>query len=164
MKTKTKYIITNILDYVFTYGGTAGVVIYNCIAPDNSLGFKLSLGGIVILIALIFAMKSMFEKSFRRTYDTLLQQLAEATDDTKPAITKELESFKTKKNILDRIVVLMPFIVLYLFTLIGQVSFESLNGTVGFVLLSMGIGSVFNVIKKPLQEKYSLEKITKKEQ
>lgn len=165
MKVKTKYIITAILDYVFTYGGTAGVLLYNCLTPDNSLGFKLSLGGIVILIALIYAMKAMFEKNYRQKYDTLLQQLAEATnDEDKKAISTELEKYKTTNYIYQRIIILLPFIVLYLVTLIGTVALDSLNGTIGFILLSMGIGSIFNVIKKPLKEKTSLQKITKKEQ
>lgn len=162
MSIKAKYILFNFLDFALTFGGTGAVVVYQCIAPDNTLGFKLTFGGIVLVIMTLLMAKAMFEKSYRQTYDTLLQQLAEATSaEDKAKIGKKLEEHKTKNNVYQRLMLLLPFGILYIVTYLGAVALESLNGTVGLVLLSMGGGSVFNVIKKPLGEQAKLQKLLK---
>lgn len=163
MSDKAKYILYNILDFGLTFGGTAGVIVYNYVTPDNSLGFKLTFSGIVLVVALILTAKAIFEKHYREKYDMLLQQLAEAqTDEQKSAISAEINKHKTKNNIYQRLMLLLPFAILYVVTWLGATSLENLNGTVGLILLSMGAGSVFNVIKKPVAERVSLNKITKR--
>lgn len=163
MSDKAKYILYSILDFGLTFGGTAGVIVYNYITPTNSLGFKLTLTGIALVVALILTAKAIFEKKYREKYDTLLQQLAEATnDEQKKAISAEINKHKLKNNIYQRMMVLLPFAILYIVTWLGATSLENLNGTVGLILASMGAGSVFNIAKKPLGEKVSLQKITKK--
>jgi len=163
MSDKAKYILYSILDFGLTFGGTAGVIVYNYITPTNSLGFKLTFTGIVLVVALLLTSKAIFEKRYREKYDTLLQQLAEATDDAqKTAISAEINKHKIKNNIYQRMMVLLPFAILYIVTWLGATSLENLNGTVGLILASMGAGSIFNIIKKPIGEKVSLQKITNK--
>lgn len=163
MSDKAKYILYSLLDFGLTFGGSAGVIVYNYITPTNSLGFKLTLAGITLFVVLLFTAKAMFEKNYRNKHDTLLQQLAEATDqETKNGISKELENHKIKNNIYQRLMVLMPFAILYIVTWLGATSLESLNGTVGLILASMGAGSVFNILKKPIGEKVSLQRIVNK--
>ena len=163
MSDKAKYILYSILDFGLTFGGTAGVIVYNYITPTNSLGFKLTFTGIVLVVALILASKAIFEKRYRAKYDTLLQQLAEATtDEAKKSISAEINKHKLKNNIYQRMMVLLPFAILYVVTWLGATSLENLNGTVGLILASMGAGSVFNIIKKPVGERVSLDKITNK--
>ena len=162
MKDKTKYLICNILDYIFTYGGTAGVIIYNYVSPSNSAAFKISFTGIVLVIAMIFYMKANFEKHYREKHDNLLQQLAEATDpEIKTKISEKINAHKIKNNIYQRLMLLLPFIVLFIVSWFGQLTLLSLRGTVGLILISLSAGSVMNVIKKPIKEKIDLEKITK---
>lgn len=163
MSDKAKYILYSLLDFGLTFGGSAGVIVYNYITPTNSLGFKLTLTGITLFVVLLFTAKAMFEKNYRNKHDTLLQQLAEATDqEIKNGISKELEKHKIKNNIYQRLMVLMPFAILYIVTWLGATSLESLNGTVGLILASMGAGSVFNILKKPIGEKVSLQRIVNK--
>ena len=163
MSDKAKYILYSILDFGLTFGGTAGVIVYNYITPTNSLGFKLTFSGIVLVVALLLTSKAIFEKRYRAKYDTLLQQLAEATDDEqKKAISGEINKHKLKNNIYQRMMVLLPFAILYIVTWLGATSLENLNGTVGLILASMGAGSVFNIIKKPIGDRVSLDKITNK--
>ncbi len=163
MSDKAKYILYSLLDFGLTFGGSAGVIVYNYITPTNSLGFKLTLTGITLFVVLLFTAKAMFEKNYRNKHDTLLQQLAEATDqETKNGISKELEKHKIKNNIYQRLMVLMPFAILYIVTWLGATSLESLNGTVGLILASMSAGSVFNILKKPIGEKVSLQRIVNK--
>lgn len=163
MSDKAKYILYSLLDFALTFGGTAGIIVYNYITPTNSLGFKLTFTGIVLVVALILMSKAMFEKKYREKYDTLLQQLAEATtDEQKKAISDTINKHKMKNNIYQRMMVLLPFAILYVVTWLGATTLENLNGTVGLILASMGAGSVFNIIKKPVGEKLSLQKITKK--
>lgn len=158
-----KYIILSILDFAFTFGGSAGVIIYNYISEDNSVGYKLSLTGIVLLVVLIFTAKELFEKSYRRKYDTLLQQLAETIkEEDKKLISKKLNELKTWNNIYQRLIVLIPFAVLYAITFLTINSLENLRGTVGLILACMSAGSVFNVVKKPFGERAKLNKILKK--
>lgn len=162
MSDKAKYILYTLLDFGLTWGGTGAVIVYNCITPDNTLGFKLSFGGVVLVVALLLTAKAIFEKHYRSTYDELLQQLAEATDpEIKAAISKKLEQHKAKNSIYQRLMMLLPFAILYVVTYLGAVSMKSLNGTVGLILASMGAGSVFNVIKKPVGERVRLEKLKK---
>lgn len=162
MTDKAKYLVCNILDYAFTYGGTAGVIIYNYVSPTNSMPFKISLTGIILVVALIFYMKASFEKHYREKHDNLLQQLAEATEpEAKKKISEKINEHKIKNNIYQRLMLLLPFIVLFVVSWFGQVMLSSLRGTVGLILISLSAGSVMNVIKKPIKEKIDLAKITK---
>lgn len=162
MTDKAKYLVCNILDYAFTYGGTAGVIIYNYVSPSNSMPFKISLTGIILVVALIFYMKASFEKHYREKHDNLLQQLAEATEpEAKKKISEKINAHKIKNNIYQRLMLLLPFIVLFVVSWFGEVMLSSLRGTVGLILTSLSAGSVMNIIKKPIKEKIDLAKITK---
>lgn len=163
MTDKAQYILYSILDFGLTFGGTAGVIVYNYITPTNPLGYKLTLGGILLLIVLVFTAKAIFEKHYREKYDTYLQQLAEATDpDVKAEISDQINAHKMKNNIYQRLMVLLPFMVLYLCTWLGASAFENLQASVGLILVSMGVGSVFNVIKKPVRDRMKLAETTSK--
>lgn len=163
MSDKAKYILFSILDFGLTFGGTAGVIIYNYVTPSNSVGFKLTFSGIVLVVALLLTAKEIFEKQYRTKYDTLLQQLAEAsTEEQKKAISAEINKHKMKNNIYQRLMVLLPFAILYIVTSLGATALADLSGTIGIILASMGAGSVFNVIKKPIGDRLSLAKITSK--
>lgn len=163
MSDKAKFILYSILDFGLTFGGSAGVIVYNYITPTNSLGFKLTLSGIILVIALVFTAKYIFEKNYQRKLDQYLQQLASATDQSvKEAINKEINKHKVKNNIYQRLMILLPFGILYVVTWLGAAALSDLNGTVGLILASMGAGSVFNIIKKPIKERLDLNKITKK--
>ena len=165
MTDKAQYILYSILDFGLTFGGTAGVIVYNYVTPTNPLGYKLTLGGIILLIALVFTAKAIFEKHYRQKYDTYLQQLAQATDENvKAEINTQIEAHKMKNNIYQRLMILLPFMVLYLCTWLGASAFENLQASVGLILVSMGIGSIFNVIKKPVKERMDLAKTTAKAQ
>lgn len=163
MSSKSKYILFSVLDFCLTFGGTAGVIIYNYITPTNTVGFKFTFTGIVLLIALILFSKSVFEKKYQNTLNSLLQQLAESIDEElKKEISKKINQHKTKNYVYQRLMALMPFIILYIVSWLGSNSLASLQGTVGFILMSLGAGSIFNVLKKPAYEKASLEKLYKK--
>lgn len=163
MTDKAQYILYSILDFGLTFGGTAGVIVYNYVTPTNPLGYKLTLGGIILLIALVLTAKAIFEKHYREKYDTMLQQLAEATDPAiKQEISERLNQHKIKNNVYQRLMLLLPFMVLYLCTWLGATAFENLQASVGLILVSMGIGSVFNILKKPVKERMDLAKITSK--
>lgn len=161
MTDKAQYILYSILDFGLTFGGTAGVIVYNYVTPTNPLGYKLTLGGIILLIALVLTAKAIFEKHYREKYDTMLQQLAEATDPAiKQEISDKINQHKIKNNVYQRLMLLLPFMVLYLCTWLGATAFENLQASVGLILVSMGIGSVFNILKKPVKERMDLAKIT----
>lgn len=163
MNDTQKYWLFNLLDFGITFGGTAGVIIYNYIVPTNPLGFKLTFTGIILLVALVLYSKAVFEKSYRKKYDMYLQQLAEATtEEDKTSIKQALDKHKTANNIYQRLVILLPFVILFIVTWLGEVSLANLRGTVGLILLSLVGGSVFYVLKQPYYEKMKLAKITKK--
>ena len=163
MSDKAKYILYSILDFGLTFGGTAGVIVYNYITPTNSLGFKLTFTGIILVVALVLTAKAVFEKGYRQKYDTLLQQLAEASDPVvKSTISEKINQHKRKNDIYQRAMLLLPFAILYIVTWFGARSLASLSSTVGLILACMGAGSVFNVLKKPVGEKVSLNKMTNK--
>ena len=165
MDDKAKYILFSILDFGLTFGGTAGVIVYNYVTPTNPLGYKLTFSGILLLIVLVMTAKAIFEKHYREKYDTYLQQLAEATDENvKAEISEQINTHKMKNDIYQRLMILLPFMVLYLCTWLGAVAFENLQGSVGVILVSMGVGSVFNVLKKPIQDRISMASTTAKAQ
>lgn len=163
MNDKVKYIIYTLLDFGLTFGGTAAVIVYNFITEDNSTGYKLGFGGVVLFVALLLTAKYMFEKSYRRKLDTYLQQLASATDAAvKETINEQIEALKVKNNIYERMMCLLPFAIVYIVTWLGSTALANLNSTTGLILASMGAGSVFNIIKKPLTDKISYEKLAAK--
>lgn len=160
---RKKYLVFSIFDFLFTFGGSATVILYSYLVPDTSMGYKLSLTGIILFVAVLFVAKAMFEKHFREKLDTMLQQLAEATDPTvKKVITEEINAHKVKNNIYQRLMLLLPFIVLVFVTTVGIRWLEDLRASTGLILISMGIGSVFNVLKKPQGDKVKMEKYLKK--
>lgn len=163
MSDKAKFILYSLLDFGLTFGGTAGVIVYNYVTPDNSIGYKLSFTGIVLVVGLLLTAKAMFERNYRRKYDTLLQQLAEATDsEKKTKISEAINKHKRKNDIYQRLMVLLPFAVLYVVTWLGATTLDTLNGTIGLILASLGAGSVFNILKRPYGDKVSLQSILKK--
>lgn len=163
MSIKAQYILYTILDFGLTFGGTAGVIVYNYISPTNTLGFKLSMTGILLLVCLVLSAKALFEKTYRDKLDGMLQQLAETTDETvKKEISKNIETHKLKNDIYQRLMMLLPFALLYAVTFIADASLENLRGTLGLILASMGAGSVFNVVRNPLKDKVAISKVTKK--
>lgn len=158
-----KYILYSVLDFLFTFGGSAAVIVYNYVVPDSTLGYKLSLTGIILFVAMILAAKAMFEKHYREKLDGYLQQLAEATDPAvKSVISEEINKHKTKNSIYERLMLLLPFIVLVFVTTVAIRWLENLRASAGLILASMGVGSVFNVLKKPQGEKVRMEKMMKK--
>jgi small-conductance mechanosensitive channel len=165
MTESQKYWTFNILDFVITYGGCAAVIVYNYITPTNSLGFKLTFTGIILVVALILFSKAVFERSYRKKYDMYLQQLAEATDEeTKQAIANALEKHKMANLIYQRLMVVLPFVVLFIVTWLGEVALANLRGTTGLILASIMIGSTFYVIKQPYYEAMKLARTTGKKE
>ena len=161
MSNKSQYITFSILDFLLTFGGSATVIVFNFIS-ENTARYKITLSGIVLIIALIFTAKAIFEKHYRDKLDTLLQQLARATDESvKDAINGKIDKLKMEQNIYSRLIILLPFVVIYLLTYFGKVELEKLNGCCGFIILSLASGGIFNIIKKPAYERWQLDKLTK---
>lgn len=160
---KRKYIIYTILDFMFTYGGSAAVILYTYLVPETELGYKLSLTGIILFLVVLFSAKASFEKHYQEKLDGMLQQLAETTDPSvKNVITAEINSHKIKNSIYQRIMLLLPFVVLVFVTTVAIKWLENLRDAAGLILTSMGAGSVFNVLKKPQKEKLTMQKFIKK--
>lgn len=158
-KDKVKYLIYNILDFGLTYGGSAAVIVVNYL-EENSASYKLTLSGIILTIALFFTAKHFYEKSYQRNLDNYLQDLASATDaNVKNAINEKINTLKRKQDIYDRLMCIMPFAIIYMITWLGEQQLASLNATTGLIILSLGGGSIFNVIKKPYYEKYKKENL-----
>lgn len=160
---KKKYITYSVLDFLLTFGGSGAVILYNYLVPDTSMGYKLSLTGIILFIAVIFTAKAIFEKHFREKLDTMLQQLAEATDaEVKQVISEDINKHKVKNSIYQRLMLLLPFIVLVFVTTVAMKWLADLRASAGLILVSMGAGSVFNVLKKPQGDAVRMENYKKR--
>lgn len=162
MSYKTKYFTFSVLDYALTFGGPIAIIIFNFIS-ENSDKYKITLGGIILIIGLLFTAKAIFEKHFRDKLDMLLQQLAKSDDpNVKNGINDEIDKLKMQQNIYSRITIMLPFACIYAVTYFGEVELHALNGCIGFVLAFLTGGSVFNVLKKPSYEKWQYQKLEKK--
>ena len=160
---KKKYITYSVLDFVLTFGGSGAVILYNYLVPDTSMGYKLSLTGIILFIAVLFTAKAIFEKHFREKLDTMLQQLAEATDaEVKQVISEDINKHKVKNSIYQRLMLLLPFIVLVFVTTVAMKWLADLRASAGLILVSRGAGSVFNVLKKPQGDAVRMENYKKR--
>lgn len=156
---KVKYLIFNILDFGLTFGGSGAVIVANYI-QENSASYKLTLSGIILTIALFFSAKHIYEKSYQRQLDNYLQDLASATNENvKEEINKKINVLKRKQDIYDRLMIIMPFAIIYVITWLGATQLENLHSTCGFIMVSLGGGSVCNVAKKPYYESYKRNKI-----
>ena len=163
MSNKTKYLVYNILDWGLSVGGSAGVILYNYITPDNSLGFKLTFSGIVLLVTFLFVCKGIFEKQYQKVTNGLLENLASETDpDVKMQIKNEIAKHETKNDIYNRLVILLPCIVLLIVCSLGADVMKDMQGTIGFIIIELGAGSVFNILKKPVKQSQNAEKMHKK--
>ena len=162
-KEKGTYIALSVFDFLFTFGGPAAVILYNYIVPDNSTGYKISLTGIILFVVVLFIAKALFEKSYREKLDTLLQKLAEATDpDVKKVISDKIQAHKIKNDVYDRLMLLLPLIVLVFVTTVAIDWMTDLRASAGLILASMGAGSAFNIAKKPVGEKAKMQKYKNK--
>ena len=162
MSAKAKYWLLNILDFIAAYGGTTGAIVINYVS-ENSAKYKITFTGIILIIAMLFTCKHIFEKSYRDKMDTYLQALASATDTAvKEEINKNIDSLKVKNDVYQKALLLLPFAIIYLLTYLGEKELNSLRGTTGVLLISLGAGAVCNVLKKPLYNQLKIEKITKK--
>lgn len=160
---RKKYITFSIFDFLFKFGGTGAIIIYNYVSPDSTMGYKLSLSGIILFIALIFTAKATFEKHYRAKLDTMLQQLAESTDpEVKQVITQQINEHKTKNAIYEQLMLLLPFIVLTFVLTVAIKWLTDLRASVGLITSSMGVGSVFNILKRPARDKVKMENYVKK--
>lgn len=156
---KVKYWFFNILDFGLTFGGSAGIIVANYV-QENSASYKLTLSGIILTIALFFSAKHIYEKSYQRQLDNYLQDLASATNENvKTEINNKINVLKRKQDIYDRLMIIMPFAIIYVITWLGASQLENLHSTCGFIIISLGGGSVANVIKKPYLESYKRNKI-----
>ena len=151
------------LDCLLTWGGTAGVIAYNYIVPDNTIGFKVTFTGICLLVAMVFTAKYVFERFYQKKMDNLLQQLATATDENvKAEINKSIEAHKIKLSVYQRLMMMLPILVLFIVCFLGEVSLHNLKGTCIMILLSMGFGSIFNALKTPLANEVKMQKFVDK--
>ena len=163
MSNKTKYLVYSILDWGLSVGGSAGVILYNYITPDNSLGFKLTFSGIVLLVTFLFVCKGIFEKQYQKVTNGLLENLASETDpDVKTQIKNEIAKHETKNDIYNRLVILLPFIVLLIVCSLGADVMKDMQGTIGFIIIALGGGSVFNILKKPVKKSLNADKMRQK--
>lgn len=163
MDSKSKYIIYSVFDWLLSVGGSFSIILMNYISKDNSLGFKIGLGGVVLFVVGVFVCKGLYEKSYQKNMNEYLQQLAMETNaDIKAEIQSKISKLEQTNTIYSRLIVLLPFALLYIATSLGAESMATLKATCGFVLLSLGSGSIFNVIKQPLKKEVSREKIVKK--
>lgn len=162
MSNKSKYFTFSVLDFALTFGGSIAIIVFNYVS-ERSSQYKITLTGLILIIALLFTAKSIFEKHYRDKLDMLLQQLAKTTDaDVKEGISEQIDKLKMEQNIYSRIVIMLPFACIYAISYFGEVELHDLNGCVGFILLSLASGSVFNVLKKPAYEKWQYDKMQKK--
>ena len=162
MSNKTKYFTFSVLDFGLTFGGSIAIIVFNFIS-ENTYKYKITLGGIILIIGLLFTAKAIFEKHYRDKLDMLLQQLAKADNtDVKNGISEKIDKLKMEQNIYSRVMLMLPFASIYAVTYFGEVELHTLNGCIGFILAFIGSGSVFNILKKPAYEKWQYDKIVKK--
>lgn len=157
------YILSSLLDYGLTFGGTMGIIIYNYVDPNNSESFKITITGVILVIAMLYSCKTIFEHNYQNKQNSLLQQLASTPDEAqKEVINHQINVHKMTNRVYAQLTKLLPFAILYVVTFLGATALEDLHGTLGMILACMGGGSVFNVIKVPLQEKANVLKVGKK--
>ena len=162
MTNKSKYFTFSVLDFALTFGGPLAIIIFNYV-DENTSQYKITLTGIILIIGLLFVAKSVFEKHYRDKLDILLQNLAKSDNaEVKEGINKEIDKLKMEQNIYSRITLMLPFVCIYAISYFGEVELHALNGCVGLVLIFLGSGSVFNVIKRPAYEKWQYDKLEKK--
>lgn len=160
MSDKAKKILYLILDIALTYGGTAGVIVYNYVSPTNSLGYKMTLTGIVLVVAFVLFIKARFEKNYQKKIDNYLQELARATDTSvKEKISAEIDKLKLANQIYQKVMILLPFALVCLVAELGATSMKSLGATSGLILISLGGGSIFNILKNNISEKIAIDKL-----
>lgn len=162
-KYKVGNVICTLLSYGLTFGGAAGVIIYNYVDPSNSSSFKISITGIILVIALLYTAKGIFEHSYQKSMNSLLQQLGTTMDpNVKDVINDKINKLEVGNQIYVELTRLLPFAILYAVTFLGAVALQELHGTLGMVLASMGAGSVFDVARIPLKKKASSIKFENK--
>lgn len=145
----SKKTILTILNYLFSYVGVAAIVVVDFIVPTNSWGYKLSLAGIVFIIAFAMVAKAKFVRSFQDKMNELLEALATAmTEEEKQVQKKKLASLKMKKAIVDKVDTLFPLIILCFATSWAGAWLQEMSGVIGLCLLSMGIGAGFDIWKR----------------
>lgn len=163
MSNRAKYALFATLDFALTFGGPGAVIALHLLDNTRPASYRASLSVVVVVIAAILSAKAIFEHGYRRKYDNLLQQLAMAMDaETKERVAASINALKTANTVYARIVELLPFAILYVVSWLGEQSLASIHATCGLILVSMGAGTVFGVIKCPIGDKAAAEKYAAK--
>ena len=163
MSNKAKYILYSVLEYALTFGGTGAIVVYNYLTPDTSLGYKLSFTGVLLIVGIVLMAKSMFEHSFQNKMNNYLQALASTTDTAvKEQINNEIEQLKIYNEIYQKITTLLPIGLMLAVCYLAVDYLNELTDVLEAVLLAMGGGGLFGVLKVPLADKAVQERAEKK--
>lgn len=163
MSNKAKYIIYSVLEYALTFGGTGAVIVYNYVQPDTSLGYKLSFTGIVLIFVIVLVAKAMFEHSYQDKMNDLLQALASATDNSvKEELNNEIERLKVSNEIYQKITTLLPIAMMLAVCYLAIDYLTELTDVLEAILLALGGGGLFGVLKVPLGDKAAEERAQKK--
>ena len=92
--------------------------------------------------------------------DNYLQELARATDTSvKEKISAEIDKLKLANQIYQKVMILLPFALVCLVAELGATSMKSLGATSGLILISLGGGSIFNILKNNISEKIAIDKL-----
>ena len=146
---RVKKVILLILWAVFTFAAPIGLIAAEFIVAD-SWGYRLSLGGLVIIVALCFVFKSLFLKGYQNKMNDLLQELASTPYDSQEGIISRIKKHKVIFHAISVIDSTLPLLVLMLATsFLGQF-LSDMGGVIGWVWLSVMIGAVFGIWRRLL--------------
>lgn len=163
MSVKAKYVIYSVLEYALLFGGTGAIIVCNYITPDTSLGYKLSFTGVMLIFIIVLVAKAMFENAYQNKMNDYLQALASATDTAvKEQINKSIETWKISNEIYQKMTTLLPIALMLITCYLCIDYLTELTDVLEAVLLAMGGGSFFGIIKTPLKDKIIQENAFKK--
>ena len=163
MSNKGKYILYSILEYALTFGGTGAIIVYNYVAPDTSLGYKLSFTGVILIFIIVLTAKAMFERSYQNKMNDYLQALASTTDNAvKDQLNTDIERLKISNEVYQKITTLLPIAMMLAVCYLAIDYLTELTDVLEAILLALGGGGLFGVLKVPLGDKAAEERAQKK--
>ena len=145
---------------VFTVGEVVFVVLIPAILVimnytswgSGTLGFKISLSGIVLLLVVyVFLRKVILKKRFDRLRDSLTQHMAdlkvETDEEKKKALKDRIKFERTIECVLNFITPALLLGALFVLCQALETAAVKMSGTVGFIAASEIVGFVFSILE-----------------
>lgn len=162
MKQKVANVIMWIAEILLMYVAPVAIIISEYIVkPNYPFGYKLGIGGVLLLsILFIIICKMIYKKINERIIETTKNIAKSISNEDKVKYLKKYQKQVMFRTIFNKVQTLLPFLMLYLFIVVIQNVNYDFAKSILYIVICMGGGTIIAIVKKFTNNRQELEHIT----